>query len=61
MAAIDAYPGLRREHPHASSLERRITVVAVVLPFVGFLGALWLLWGGFVTGRDLRSSPSCTC
>jgi len=40
-------------HPAASALERRITVVAVVLPFAGFLAALWLLWGGAVTGRDL--------
>ncbi len=40
-------------HPGASALERRITIVAVVLPFVGFLAALWLLWGGAVTGRDL--------
>jgi stearoyl-CoA desaturase (delta-9 desaturase) len=40
-------------HPSASKLERRITIVAVALPFVGFLAALWLLWGGFVTGRDL--------
>jgi stearoyl-CoA desaturase (Delta-9 desaturase) len=37
----------------ASALERRITVVAVILPFVGFLVALWLLWGGAVSGRDL--------
>jgi stearoyl-CoA desaturase (Delta-9 desaturase) len=36
-----------------SALERRITVVAVVLPFVSFLLALWLLWGGAVTARDL--------
>jgi stearoyl-CoA desaturase (delta-9 desaturase) len=34
-------------------LERQITVVAVVLPFIGFLVALWLLWGGAVTGLDL--------
>src|SRR3954451_5648860 len=40
-------------HPGASALERRITVVAVVLPFAGFLAALWLLWGGAVSGRDL--------
>jgi stearoyl-CoA desaturase (delta-9 desaturase) len=40
-------------HPAASALERRITVVAVVLPFAGFLAALWLLWGGAVSGRDL--------
>jgi stearoyl-CoA desaturase (Delta-9 desaturase) len=39
--------------PAASALERRITVVAVVLPFAGFLAALWLLWGGAVSGRDL--------
>jgi stearoyl-CoA desaturase (Delta-9 desaturase) len=40
-------------HPHASALERRITVVAVALPFLGFLAALWLLWGGVVSGRDI--------
>jgi stearoyl-CoA desaturase (Delta-9 desaturase) len=37
----------------AQRLERRITVVAVVLPFLGFLAALYLLWGGAVTGLDL--------
>ncbi len=36
-----------------SALERRITTVAVVLPFAGFLAAIVLLWGGLVTGRDL--------
>jgi stearoyl-CoA desaturase (delta-9 desaturase) len=36
-----------------SALERRITVAAVVVPFAGFLLALYLLWGGLVTGRDL--------
>jgi stearoyl-CoA desaturase (delta-9 desaturase) len=34
-------------------LERQITVVAVVLPFLGFIVALWLLWGGAVTGLDM--------
>ena len=34
-------------------LERQITVAAVVLPFLGFIVALWLLWGGAVTGLDL--------
>jgi len=36
-----------------STLERRVTVFAVLLPFVGFLAAIWLLWGGLVTGLDL--------
>src|ERR687893_3291904 len=40
-------------HPGASALERRITVVAVVLPFAGFLAALTLLWGSGVTWLDL--------
>ena len=40
-------------HPHASALERRITIIAVAVPFIGFLVAIWLLWGGFVTGLDL--------
>jgi stearoyl-CoA desaturase (delta-9 desaturase) len=36
-----------------SKLERRITTVAVVLPFLGFIAAIVLLWGGAVTGLDL--------
>jgi stearoyl-CoA desaturase (Delta-9 desaturase) len=36
-----------------STLERRITVGAVVIPFVAFLAAIVLTWGGLVTGRDL--------
>ena len=48
MTDIQTHP-----HPQASALERRITVVAVALPFVGFLAALWLLWGGAVTGLDV--------
>lgn len=36
-----------------SSLERRITVTAVFLPFAGFLLAVWLMWGGAVTPLDL--------
>jgi stearoyl-CoA desaturase (delta-9 desaturase) len=36
-----------------SALERRITIAAVVLPFLGFLTAIVLLWGGLVSGRDL--------
>jgi stearoyl-CoA desaturase (Delta-9 desaturase) len=44
---------LAMNNPRAARLERRITVVAVALPFLGFLAALWLLWGGAVTGLDL--------
>ncbi|MDQ6751162.1 MAG: fatty acid desaturase [Actinomycetota bacterium] len=36
-----------------SSLERRITTAAVVIPFIGFVMAIVLLWGGLVSGRDL--------
>jgi len=36
-----------------NSLERRITIIAVVLPFIGFLVALGFLWGGWVTWLDL--------
>jgi len=36
-----------------SKLERRATVVAVVLPFVAFLTAVGLSWGGLVSWRDL--------
>jgi len=40
-------------HTRAPALERRITVVAVVLPFVGFVTALVLLWGRGVSFLDL--------
>lgn len=36
-----------------SQAERRITIAVVVLPFAAFCLALWLLWGGLVTARDL--------
>jgi stearoyl-CoA desaturase (Delta-9 desaturase) len=36
-----------------STLERRITIVAVVLPFLAFLAAIVLLWGGLVTWLDI--------
>src|SRR3712207_1059393 len=41
------------EPDEMSALERRITVGAVVVPFLGFLVAVVLLWGGLVTGRDM--------
>lgn len=34
-------------------LERRVTVVAVVVPFLGFLAAIPLTWGGVTHIRDL--------
>ena len=37
----------------ASALERRITIVAVVLPFAAFVVGVRLLWGGAVSVRDL--------
>lgn len=36
-----------------SKLERRITVTAVVVPFLGFIAAIVLLWGGAVDALDL--------
>jgi stearoyl-CoA desaturase (delta-9 desaturase) len=36
-----------------SKLERRITVTAVAVPFIGFLIAVVLLWGGAVSALDL--------
>src|SRR3954465_210869 len=45
--------GAGMTNSRAARLERQITVVAVVLPFAGFIAALFLLWGGAVSGRDL--------
>ena len=36
-----------------SKLERRITIAAVVIPFIGFGVAIALLWGGAVDALDL--------
>jgi stearoyl-CoA desaturase (delta-9 desaturase) len=36
-----------------SKLEQRITIAAVVTPFIGFLVAIYLLWGEGVTWADL--------
>jgi stearoyl-CoA desaturase (Delta-9 desaturase) len=36
-----------------TKLERRITVGAVIVPFLGFVAAVVLLWGGLATPRDL--------
>jgi stearoyl-CoA desaturase (Delta-9 desaturase) len=36
-----------------NSLERRITIVAVVVPFLGFLAAIGFLWGGWITWLDV--------
>lgn len=36
-----------------SKLERRITITAVVVPFLGFIAAIVLLWGGAVDALDL--------
>ena len=38
---------------NVGALERRITIAAVVIPFLGVLVAIALLWGGGVTARDL--------
>jgi stearoyl-CoA desaturase (delta-9 desaturase) len=45
--------GFERTVKGMSTLERRITVGAVIVPFLGFVAAIVLLWGGLVTGRDL--------
>jgi len=36
-----------------SKLEQRITIAAVVIPFLGFIAAVVLLWGGVVDALDL--------
>ena len=36
-----------------STLERRLTVGVVIVPFLAFIAAVVLSWGGLVSGRDL--------
>ncbi len=38
-------PGVRPLDPKIARLQRRLVLVVTVVPFVGFLAAIWTLWG----------------
>ena len=38
-----------------TTVERRITVIAVVLPFAGFCAGVYLLWDGAINARDVAN------
>lgn len=46
-------PRIVRLNPRAERIERRITLVTVILPFLGVLAAIALLWGRGVGWLDL--------
>ncbi|HEX8475584.1 MAG TPA: acyl-CoA desaturase [Pyrinomonadaceae bacterium] len=51
-AALPA-PGVALASPHARRMQRSITLVAVIIPFLGFLAVVALLWGRSVGFLEL--------
>ena len=45
-------PGVRHSDPGAAGLQRRLTVVVTVVPFLGFAWAVWSLWGQGLSALD---------
>ena len=47
-----AVPGVRPLPPKTARLQRRLTLVVTILPFAGFVAAVWSLWGTGLTVLD---------
>jgi stearoyl-CoA desaturase (Delta-9 desaturase) len=47
-----AIPGVRPLPPKTARLQRRLTLVVTILPFAGFVAAVWSLWGTGLTMLD---------
>ena len=45
-------PGVRRSDPRAARLQRHLTLVVTIVPFLGFAWAVWSLWGHGVSSVD---------
>lgn len=45
-------PGVRRLRPSTARLQKRIVLVVTVLPFLGFVAAAWMAWGGGLKWLD---------
>jgi stearoyl-CoA desaturase (delta-9 desaturase) len=47
-----AVPGVRPLPPKIARLQRRLVLVVTILPFAGFIAAVWSLWGTGLTVLD---------
>ena len=45
-------PGVKPLEPREATFQRRIVLVVTILPFLGFLAAIWTLWGTGLTALD---------
>ena len=45
-------PGVRHSDPGAARLQRRLTLVVTIVPFLGFAWAVWSLWGQGLSPLD---------
>ncbi|HYO61878.1 MAG TPA: acyl-CoA desaturase [Actinomycetota bacterium] len=50
--ATSAIPGVRPLPPKTARLQRRLTLIVTILPFAGFVAAVWSLWGTGLTALD---------
>jgi stearoyl-CoA desaturase (delta-9 desaturase) len=47
-----AVPGVRKLDPKLATLQRRLTLIVTVLPFLGFLTAVVMFWGRGLSAAD---------
>ena len=45
-------PGVKPLEPREATFQRRIVLVVTILPFLGFLAAIWTLWGTGLSALD---------
>jgi stearoyl-CoA desaturase (delta-9 desaturase) len=51
-ASAPSIPGVRAIDPSAARLQRRLTLVVTIVPFIGFAWAVWSLWGHGLSPLD---------
>jgi stearoyl-CoA desaturase (Delta-9 desaturase) len=51
-ASAPSIPGVRAIDPSAARLQRRLTLVVTIVPFIGFAWAVWSLWGHGLSALD---------
>ena len=51
-APASPIPGVRPLEPRQARFQRRLTLIVTILPFLGFLAAVWMLWGTGLSALD---------
>src|SRR5687767_11360263 len=47
-----AVPGVKQLDPKLATLQRRLTLIVTVVPFLGFIAAVILFWGNGLSAVD---------